>query len=240
MNVGGLASSFSLNTYLAGLSGGLAPRTSIDGARNADYGAGAASSRSHIRYDYDQGPDGTLYPAEAVSGIRRASGVRQTAAARTDNADTNTQAPASRYRAQPKSLGDYLRSRAQLSPSEEAAVFGSPDVLEDPLNNDQAQRRSRQKIASPFASAQNPAPSSLAYGIDTPSYYDLEIGPDGGHYPAQSDAGYGFDGSAQGDAASNLQPQPPVARNTQSRAAGLYASTYHITELETPLFSFAA
>ncbi len=86
----------------------------------AQAGAGAIST---TQLNYTVGPDGQLYATSAViSTSQRTRGADDTALPNGQNLPP----------AQPLSLADIQPTRAGLTPSDEAIVFGSPEFQETP------------------------------------------------------------------------------------------------------------
>lgn len=273
MLIGGPSPSLSMNDYVAGMfaaqSGvGANPRaqTSLQSIRTEDASIRSEAMRkaaqagpgstTHVQYTYATGPDGQLYVTSAtVTSSKRTVGSRDPLSSLSDLEGVGVQPLQSAFRAQPKSIGDFLRPRALMSPTDEAAIYGSDDFLGDTPNSDEANRRMRLQIADFGVRAQEGQHYRAAFGLGSAPEYDYELGPDGelyavgGHVgispgPAATpeDAAKDADTMARAAlAATDVSAQDvSVARSAQSRAASLYAANYSIAEREYPIFTMAA
>lgn len=268
MIIGGSQPSLSLNDYIAALYGNQqSPRvSSVEGLRQTDASIRSQATRSAaqagagatttVQYTYEVGDDGQLYATGAtISASKRTVGARSPLDSLSSLDGLASQPLQSLFRAQPKSLGDFLRPRALMSPADEAALYGSEDFLNDALNSDEAQRRARLQIADFGVRAQEGQHFRAAFGLGSVPEYDYEVGPDGELYAVGGSvaistgaASSPYEAAKDADAmaraalaATDVSAQDvSVARSAQARAASLYAANYMIAERETPLFFFAA
>lgn len=214
----------------------------------ASAGAGATSS---VQYSYSVGPDGQLYATSAtISSSKRTNGPRDplTPLAQQESAPAQPLAVDNR---QPPSLAALSRPQAHISPSDEAAIFGSPDFMDDIFNSNESLRRARLQLADFGVRAQEGQHFKAAAGLGDIPEYDLIAGPDGELFavagsvsisggPTTSDE----DAAAQAAtiaraalAATDVSAQDvSVARDAQFKAASLYAANARAAERETPLF----
>jgi hypothetical protein len=207
-------------------------------------GAGAVNV---TQFNYTMGPDGQLYATSAtVSASRRTVG------------PANPNLPLSQQNgtaAQPLSLRDFQPVNLGLSPSDEAAVFGSKDFLEETLGSNASQVRAQLQIIDFGVRAQEGQHFRAAAGLGSAPEYDYHIGPDGELYAVAGSVGISTGSAATPEeaaadastmaraalAATDVSAQDvSVARNAQAKAASFYAAANDITQQETPRLQLAA
>lgn len=216
------------------------------------YGAGATST---VTFNYIVGPDGQLYATDAtVSTSKRTQGARNPNLALEDQQGATSQPLGLEQRAKAR-LNDILSPRAQLSPADEAAIYGSDDFLKETLQSNEAQARAKLQLYDLAVRAQEGQHFRAAFGLGTAPEYDYEVGPDGELYAVAGEVGIRTSGfktpeAAAKDAdtiaraalaATDVSAQDiSVARTAQSRAAEFYAQMSYSVYRETPLFQLAA
>lgn len=220
-----------------------------DAARAAaQAGAGATTN---VQYQYAVGPDGQLYATSATVQSSRRTRVGEEILPPSQQGNRPVQ-PFTLEDERPRRFGDVLPARAALSPTDEAAIFGSEEFLEDILNSNEANRRARLQIADFGVRAQERQHFFAAGGFGSLPNYQYEIGPDGELYavggsvsiqtgPALTEEEAARDAATIANAAlaaTDVSAQDiSVARNAQSRAAALYARNFVATESQDPFNS---
>ena len=211
-----------------------------DAARAAaQAGPGATTN---IQYQYSTGPDGQLYATGAtISSSRRTRGADQLLPPELQRAPS---AQPILEDARPRRFGDVQPVRPLLSPADEAAIFGSPEFLEDVQSGDSI-RRARLQLADFGVRAQESQHFYAAAGLGSAPTYEYEVGPDGELFAvagsvtiqpgtATSEEEAARDAATIANAAlaaTDVSAQDiAVARDAQSRAASLYARNFNITE----------
>jgi hypothetical protein len=206
-------------------------------AQAAQHGAAANTS---ISYDYDIGPDGQLYVSSATVSSSTRSRERAGELTALRGQDSGGAADALQVFLQLREAkpGDFAPVKAQLSPSDEATVFGSEEFLNEIAQSDEAARRDRLQLADFSVRAQERQHYNAAAGLGSAPVYDYEVGPDGELYavagsvsilqgPAGSEEEAARDAATVGRAAlaaTDVSAQDiATARDAQSRAAHLYA-----------------
>ncbi|MBN67290.1 MAG: hypothetical protein CMM94_06980 [Rickettsiales bacterium] len=222
--------------------------------------AQAGGATSTAQYSYTVGPDGQLYATSAtVTTTRRGEGVRDPlslAPGQVGNDNTSPSSPLNNIPdRRPSSLSDLLRPRPQLSPSDEAAVFGSEAFLKETQESNDAAYLARLQLADFGVRAQENQHLQASGGLGSAPKYDYQVGPDGKLYavagsvsissgPAATPEEAAADAAAVGRAAlaaTDVSAQDiSVARKAQSNAAYLYASNNNIVDRANPAIDLAS
>ena len=210
---------------------------------------GGAGSSVTTQYTYEVGPDGQLYATGAtVTTSKRTAGPREAGVPLAQQEGVAGQ-PLQLAR-QPKSLADFVNPRPSLSPSDEAAIFGSGEFLDETLNSNEASHLARLQLADFGVRAQEGQHFRAASGLGSAPEYTYEVGPDGKLYAVAGEVGISTGGASSDEeaaadaatiaraalAATDVSAQDiAVARDAQSKAASLYASNNQIIDQENPL-----
>ncbi len=230
-----------------------------DARLRADAAASASrsgvGSTSTITYNYVVGPDGQLYANDAtITTSKRTQGARNPNLRLEDQQGVARQPLDLQKRAAAR-LNDILNPRAQLSPADEANIYGSDDYLEETLKSNETQARAKLQLYDLAVRAQEGQHFRAAFGLGSAPEYDYEVGPDGELYAVAGEVGIrtsGFKPPEQAAkdadtiaraalAATDVSAQDvATARTAQSRAASFYAQASYLAYRETPLFQLAA
>lgn len=218
--------------------------------QEAQAGAGAVVS---TQYSYTIGPDGQRYATSArITTSQRTEGPPDPLALQ--GAPSSQPLTISQNR-KPLSLADYARPNAGLSPSDEAAVFGSQAFLDEIRSSNAGSVRARLQLSDFSVRAQEGQHFRAAAGLGTAPKYEYQVGPDGKLYAVAGEVGLKAGPAATPEdaaqdaatfaraalAATDVSAQDvSVARAAQSRAASFYAASNTRDESETPRFQLAA
>lgn len=149
------------------------------------------------------------------------------------------QAPQQRQAQQDRQprLGDFLRPRLNMSPTAEAEVFGSEDMLNDNLNNDLAQRRgrfSRSKLLDVLGTMQKG--SNGVREIHVAPVYDFELKADGELYAMP------FDDATPPPSGNPVyfDIESKMSESIQSRASYLYSFNHMLVDSQNATLDFTS
>lgn len=229
-------------------------RLRADAAANAaKAGIGATGS---VTYRYVIGSDGKAYATGAVlDNEKRAQSTRDPQLSLKNKPSGRTQPDVS-YQAVTDRLNNIITPRAQLSPADEAFIYGSNDYLNETRISNEAQARAKFQLYDAAVRAQEGQPFESAFGLSSSPDYDFEVGADGELYAAnsqsntpdkgfrasQSNTNNASDSAFRADtAATDISAQDTTPVHTpQSRATALYTQISYLVYQETPLFQLAA
>lgn len=230
----------------------------------AGYGA---QSGTQIRYTV--GPDGQLYARSAtVTTSRRGEGVRDPlellGVAQQENGPLTEALRENLRDIRPLSFTDILNPKPQLSPTDEVVLFGTQPAAipgttasfrEDAFQSMDGLNLSRLQVSDFGVRAQEGQHFRAAGGLGSLPEYDYQRGPDGKLYAVAGHVGISERTTTDPEqaardentvaaaalAATDVSAQDvAVARNAQSRAAGLYAQNNALINRQDPVFSLAA